>query len=361
MKWFCLADDLTGGAEAAAMLGSAPTLLWCRQDAMPSHVGVGLVGTALTRECRSDEVVPRLIPWQQFLQIQQPELMILKMDSLLRGHWATEALFLQTHLQKKRVVIIPSLPDQGRISQDGVVYWHGKRLRDTEIGASIRSDCVQNYFGAKQVMVCNRPERVCEAEVVISDARTMVDIEAWVEYFAPQAADILWVGTRALITALAKYFITHKAQNRPGPVATPSLQRPTVALVGSVTEMAQRQVQYLLKQEVFSQRLEDWDLMQAISVFTSHGLTTVEMEAKFLWILQHLQPQKVGSLLLTGGETAARFLQATGASGMVIEAFLQGGATYGRFVDGSFAGKQVIMKSGSFGDETTLATLLGVV
>jgi uncharacterized protein YgbK (DUF1537 family) len=293
------ADDLTGACDSAAAFAQRgwPTTVSLHVPGEPNAGEVAAVDTR-SRQRALESDAP-------FAALAAADVALLKIDSLLRGRYAED---LGRLLEDRRPAIFcPALPELGRaFSGEGVL----EELRPVRIRAG---------------------EPLPEAALVVADAATADDLDRLVGN-APEGA--LWVGSSGLAHALAR---AHG-----GEVEAPSfaVDGAVVVAVGSRTEQARRQVA----------RLEGVTIGVVPEGDGPEDALHVEQLASELAPVA----AEAGAVVATGGDTARALLEALGVERLEVLGELEPGVVATRTPGGAI----FVTKSGSFGDDDTLARVV---
>lgn len=192
-----------------------------------------------------------------------PHWQVKKIDSTLRGNPGGELEAMMAAQGCRMAVVAPAYPAAGRHTRDGRCYVHGVPLDQTEfasdpktpvsraeiseiIAMQSRLPCLTLNAGQLPAALATAGE---EKRVLIVDARRQPSGPV-IDAVAPHARETLLVGSAGLCEALARRLRR-------------SEQGPLLAVVGSMSEMAQRQVAAL---QVHSRvRVIEIDVEQAFS------------------------------------------------------------------------------------------------
>ncbi|GAA1385355.1 four-carbon acid sugar kinase family protein [Pseudonocardia kongjuensis] len=316
----------------------------------------------------------------------------LKIDSLLRGNVAAGVGALATH---EPVVVAAALPAAGRTVRDGVVHLGAEPLHRTaawqlEPGSpppdvpaalglpgcpvvdvrTLRRDPVAGLrtaltraAGAGSEARRGRPHGVAPAAparhpVVVCDAATDADLDLIAG--AVIATGAAPAGSGAFAAAFGR------VTGRPGLGAGPAPRgpvRPVLAVVGSAEPAAARQVELLLAEGAAD--LRPGDPPRA----SRSGITVLRPDPRVagdpVAVAEALTRAAVTlaggpappHLLLTGGETARRVLDALGVDRLEPLGAVAHGAVRSR----TATGRQVVTRPGSFGDDTSLRAMAAAV
>lgn len=320
-----IADDLTGALDAAApfaMLGlhtvAATRIegLAAALDQRPEVIAVTLnsrEGTAQTARDRAMAATRLLLA-----AVHPGTLWLKKIDSRLKGHVTEETDAVAGLIRPHHILLNPAIPELGRIVRNGHLQ-----------GAGV-----------------DRPIPLPGAH---PDAETDADLDRLV---AGAAKNTLFVGARGLAAALARRL-------RPGlhPAAPPSILGPVTFVIGSRDPVTLAQVAQLRQHSPIP-----WTpapdgvlpvgsppgLLQATPGPGTDGPTVSRRLAEAVLTLP-----RTGTLLVTGGETAAALLRAANTPVLTVVGEVLPGLPLCQ-ADGFPA---LITKSGGFGTPDTLLRL----
>lgn len=193
---------------------------------------------AMTAAAAADKVAALLRGAATFV----PHWQVKKIDSTLRGNPGGELEAMMAAQGCRMAVVAPAYPAAGRHTRDGRCYVHGVPLDQTEfasdpktpvsraeiseiIAMQSRLPCLTLNAGQLPAALATAGE---EKRVLIVDARRQPSGPV-IDAVAPHARETLLVGSAGLCEALARRLRR-------------SEQGPLMAVVGSMSEMAQRQV-----------------------------------------------------------------------------------------------------------------------
>lgn len=407
-----LADDLSGACEAAATFLLRTT-----------RIQVALAGTASTGPVASPPVrvlaldsdsrhLPAEAAATRVRQLLAEHLdgarvpLVKKVDSLLRGHLASELeqARLATGAQP---VVATALPAGGRTVVGGVVHVHGTPLAQTSLWHAegraapvsvpdalspvpcrvVPLDVVRGGSGALELEL-----RACAAEglVPVCDAETDDDLDAVVAAARRALDDPLLVGSAGLVAAVARAFPVDLTTDAATDAATDTPTVPTtdptsvtafpggpeapgvLVAVGSAAPSVGAQVDAVraLADAVFQ---VDPDTLLSEPGRTAHQVAVALEHARVaLLVLDPAAPVRPEqsarlaaglagvaahaaadrSLVLTGGQTARSVLDALRVTHLEPLAVAHGAVT-----SRTDEGRLVITRPGSFGTPSSLAEL----
>jgi uncharacterized protein YgbK (DUF1537 family) len=289
------ADDLTGACDSAAAFAQRGwrTSVSLHAPELPRAGEAAAVDTRSRQRALETDAA--------FAALAAAEVALLKVDSLLRGRYAED---LGRLLGSRPALFCPALPELGRaFSGDGVL---------SELGP------VRVRAG----------EDVPDAPLVVADAATADDLDRLVAAAPPGA---LWVGSSGLAHALAR------AHGHAAEAPSFAVEGPVVVAVGSRSEQARRQLARL----------------EGVTVGVAADGDGPEDARHAERLAAELAPAaaEAGAVVATGGDTARALLEALGVERLEVLGELEPGVVASR----TPAGAVFVTKSGSFGDDDTLA------
>lgn len=297
-------------------------------------------------------------------------------------------------------VVAPAYPAAGRHTRDGRCYVHGVALDQTEFASDPKTPVSRAEISEIIAMQSRLPcltlnaARLPAALATAGEEKRVLIVDAWedshldqvIDAVAPHARETLLVGSAGLCEALARRLRR-------------SEQGPLLALVGSMSEMAQRQVAAL--QAHSRVRKIEIDVEQAFSrspkeeasriaevlreghhcVVTTRpnnaarhgieaqcnerGLSRAAYGEHICAWLADVTAQAValcppGALYLSGGDVAIAVAHALGATGFQIRGRVAQCVPYGHFLGGRWS-RPVMTKAGGFGTDTTLLNVVNFI
>ncbi len=343
MRLRLLADDLTGALDTAAAFsgdGAVPVFLSC-PDTIPEG------GAALDLACREGSeaaAIEATVAASPFLV--GADIAYLKIDSLLRGHWAAMLTALWRGGTFRNCVLAPAFPDLGRVTRGG-----RQMIRDATGAwqpASIDPRAALATRGVNGIIVRDAASDV-DLRTIVAEGRTL---------FGP----VLWCGTAGLAAALA---------NSSTPAA-PRLLMPTLAVIGSHHAATLAQLRFLSETTGLSPRrlrgtAEDAALVSAdlrrgaclLQAEIATGAAQDAAAARIADILRAVLPRLAppATVIATGGETLRAICETLAVERLEVEGIFAPGVPCSRLVGGAWDGRRVVSKSGAFGAPDLLARL----
>jgi uncharacterized protein YgbK (DUF1537 family) len=299
-----IADDLTGACDAGVAFAPAVVALRGQVELRPEDA---LVETTNSRgedpeiaAARVGEVVRRLPP---------AGLLYKKIDSMLRGNIRAELEAMLEASGRRRALVCPAFPEQGRTVKDGVALPAGVDLRALLDGLPV-----------------DIPDAVSPEDL----ARLACGVDR---------DGHLLVGSAGLARAVGGI---------PSRVHAPATRGPGSAVfcVGSIHPVTLEQLVQLSEEDA----AEVWRIEMAMP------------DPEQLSKLRHrVAALTEGGLLLSGGDTALLVCRLLGAEGIRLVAEIEPGIPFGRLIGGVGDGVAVVTKSGGFGRPETLSCVAGVL
>jgi uncharacterized protein YgbK (DUF1537 family) len=391
-----LADDLSGAAETASVLMSRTTrtelILAPAGDARPAAADV-LVVDLDDRELPPTEAAARAEAVLRAWPAGTPSPRVLaKFDSLLRGGVAARVGVLHT---RGGVVVAPALPALRRVVRDGVLTVDGAPLSETAAWATQGMAAPGSVAAAlaplptvlldlTTVRSTTLPEAVARAVrdglVPVCDGESEGDLDAVVSAvtaLSDELPDLALAGSAGLAAALGRTWSAAPAAPPPPRTGPPG----PLLVVGTAEPVAARQVALLIEAGVPEVRLpaaalldaewaDDWPdrLAEAVSA----GPVVVRLDPdepvapsdsrKLSAALGEMVGRTLArtgpvDLVLTGGETARRVLDALGVTRLTPLGQIHHGAVMCRLPDGA----AVVTRPGSFGGPDSLLSILATL
>lgn len=399
-----MADDFTGANDAGVSLaqGGITVDVMLRSSYQRDGRATALVLNSDSRALPQNAAGERISSlMHSALKQQTPAWMIKKIDSTLRGNPGAETEAMMTATGATVALVAPAFPAAGRLTRNGECLVHGQRLTDTEFASDpktpVLSADVREVFqlqsrmaalyvdlttlraGDLPALIAGYPTPL----MVMIDSETDADLDAVIDAARQLSTPPLLVGSAGLCDALARHL-------------APVRRKRVLAVVGSMSEMAQKQIHHLHQHPEVSQVFINIDdvftgdaqnYRMAISEALSSGrhclvhtcpdhaarhqitalcekwqISRSELGEKISAFLGELTREVINqsepdALYLSGGDVAIAVSRALGASGFRITGRVAQCVPYGNFL-GCGWHKPVMTKAGGFGDETTLLRVL---
>jgi uncharacterized protein YgbK (DUF1537 family) len=394
-----IADDLTGAADSGAAFASHGYATAIPFGGAPlPEVDVLVMSTesrdetqqAAVQSCRlaARTVVGHTGP-------SAPRWIYKKIDSALRGHPCQELLAVMDELGESTALVVPALPSEGRTTVGGRHYFGDVPLEQDASGLSRGTSNLIERFGCHpevpvQILdlgtvrmgidaVVQFLDRVADG-IVVADAQNDVDLYTLARAakrtrlrvlggsagFARQVARVLSVESSQLPHSTKEY--------RGGPVlvVAGSLHPATAAQVEHLVQKGYpvvRPAQALLEHK--SPSADTTARMVARHLVEDHTvvLTTAGLHPSRLGpsavasllaniVGESLRSTRVGGLVLTGGDVAAKVLSAIGATVMHLGGEISPAIPWGMVESTINDPLPVVTKAGSFGTDDALEASL---
>jgi uncharacterized protein YgbK (DUF1537 family) len=344
MRVLIIADDLTGALDSAVTLtGTGLRCVVARRphdvaEALRRAPGVLAVSTA-SREggaaaarvavATAVDAVGRL-----------PAIVFKKVDSRLKGHVRDEVVCLAERTGRRRALVAPAVPAQGRTVCGGFL---------TGSGVSAPIDVARTLAGSGLALD-------------VPDTRVDADLDAALARAADRPPALL-VGAAGLAAAVAR-----RLGPGGGPAAIADLRGPILLAIGSRDPITLAQVERLTgRGDVTIGAAPDGACPSAFDAGAAHLLRLVvsgpqvaaqAAGARFAAeVAQLVKSGGFGALLACGGETADAILGALGQGVLDIEGEVLPGAPVSSMVLGDRR-LQLVTKSGGFGSEDALVAIV---
>jgi len=267
--------------------------------------------------------------------ISAPTRVLHKIDSLLRGHWDIELMALVGSMQR-RAVMVPALPEAGRVCVGGTVLADGipvDQLVDARAGASTSQPASRMH--AINVTYDELLDWVHGPDwIVVCDASTREDLDRIAEVID---------GHNDLIVSGSAEVVAHAIAGPPLDVADPPvLHGPVVVIVGSVHPMA------IAQADALAGRAGVTVVRSDLSVSDDPDAVIIELAKRSMPMLA-----TAGTIIVVGGDTAAEVL---GWNRMQVHGMVGPGMPW--LTSARFPAATVITKPGSHGQPSTLVDVL---
>jgi len=392
-----LADDVTGAADCAAR---------CKGVGLPATILLGQASSSLPTGAVAFSSDSRFLPPDQaatrvqtlFQTLQQATaqtegvIWYKKIDSTLRGNIGAELAAMMTLsnpvTSRPCAIIAPAFPAQGRGLVDGRLVYAQATAQNLSLPALIKQQTslpqamvglTTVRAGQEELAAYLRTTYADGAQLFIADALTEGDLQTL--YAAAKSAlpHALFCGSAGLMGVIAAALVEAQGGKPQGAdQPSPPINHPMVAVVGSGSVMAQRQLARLRQLpaiDFYQVNPGDATVTQQIIGSGANHLCALHLpppaaDARLdgetarqyaaglgAAALAQIQQRHPRTLLLVGGDTTFYLLHLLGITTLQVEAELFPGMplTTGLAADGQQY--QIILKAGNHGDEETLAKL----
>ncbi|MEV6160171.1 4-hydroxythreonine-4-phosphate dehydrogenase PdxA [Nonomuraea sp. NPDC052129] len=391
-----VADDLSGAAESAArvMMRGTRTRILLAHDAVRGERELAdiLVVDTDSRHRQPAEAATAVRSTLALASAGRPRLIFKKIDSLLRGNVAAEVAALAT--PGAAVVVAPALPSLDRVVRDGVLYVAGLALHEVNawavdgVPAPASVEAALAPFPARVLDLATvRSDRLADAiascardaHIALCDAETDQDLDA-VLRAALAVPSVRLVGSGGLADALGRHLrsLDPAAGEHPlvpghGGVGCPA----PLVVVGSAEPVAAEQVRRLTEAGAVPVALPLTALLgtpdgrellpriplgnrAVVAYLDSAGVVLPAASRDIASRLAEAVADAVRAyespvdLVLTGGETARRVLDALQVRELTPVGQVHPGAVHSRTADG----RSVVTRPGSFGEADSLVEIV---
>ncbi|MEV2218026.1 4-hydroxythreonine-4-phosphate dehydrogenase PdxA [Streptomyces sp. NPDC050997] len=384
-----LADDLSGAAETAVALGVPGRIVLGPASLDPQPDGEAVV---VDLDCRCLPAADAARRVREALRAVPSDVLVLKkVDSLLRGNLAAEAAACADGAEG--VVVATALPVIGRTVRGGVVHLDGVPLHTTDawraegaapppsVSAALgdrRTTLVPLEAVRGDALIAALRAAIALGHLPVCDAETDADLDLIAGAALACGPGVRLMGTSGLAASVGR--LLRSAERMPAPTtaghrapaqAGRRRQRPLLVVVGTadpsvpaqiaqLTELGARHVQVhpdTLNPDVLSppgvpDPLDDAsDGVTVLSIDSGPGIRPGSA-GRLVTGLARLAADRAGDadLVLTGGETARRVLDALGVPHLAPLGQIHHGAVHALTPDG----RHVVTRPGSFGDTDSL-------
>lgn len=400
-KVLVLADDFTGANDAGVSLAETGMRAEVAFSASYQGEAQALILNSDSRAQPAAEAARRITHLlQAVLPRFQPRWTVKKIDSTLRGNLGAELEATMRALNCPVAVLAPAFPAAGRVTRRGVCYVHGSPVNETEFATDpktpVSSADIAAVVAQQSDLLCRGTtvaglaaelEQTVETpRVLIVDAEENQQLDAIIATVALCEQRVLLVGSAGLCDALARRLATMP-------------HGPLLAVVGSMSEIAQQQVARLNEHPrvrrvdinvamafdgdavldarrivaVLSENNHcvittrpDSEARKAVEALCRrHGVDRTALGERICAYLARVSALAIaqsqpGALYLSGGDVAIAVAQALGASGFHITGRVAQCVPFGNFLGSSWQ-RPVMTKAGGFGTETTLLEVVNFI
>jgi uncharacterized protein YgbK (DUF1537 family) len=256
MRIRVIADDLTGAIDGAAPFARAGLPARLARGGTPAPVEPGphqvLAHSTDTRCATADQASLKVRDHLQATPPQPGDVLVKKIDSLLRGPWGAELHALMDTGHKSLAVVCPALPRMRRTLQGGLLWNAGVRVANGQHFAGEASHApldalraCQARWGVLQGHARTVPPLPPQG-VLLLDGESEADLDALVSACWHRRHDIVWVGSSGLTAALARHCSGHP----PAPLRSAPRQA-LVLVVGTRSTYSTEQLAHLWQQPLW--------------------------------------------------------------------------------------------------------------
>jgi uncharacterized protein YgbK (DUF1537 family) len=373
-----VADDLTGAMDSAGPFAAAGVETWVAASPMqcdPSalHSARVVSVNADSRHLPADRAADRVREIAARLGTGY-DVVFKKVDSTLRGNVVAETLALMQATGRRRAIVAPAFPAQGRTVSGGVVHVDGIALAQTPFARDKLSPPplapLHEAFATRVAAAAVAPDRIAQAPggegVLVVDAASDADLDATVDALGADLGGVLLAGSAGLTQALARKLFAGTAALR----ETGKVRGTIVFAVGSRAVQSAEQVEALAAEadtrvlRAPNGRLPAGELPAAENLVLratpdaagqegDAGQVAADMARHAIDVARRTRAQ---AMVATGGDTAIAILSASGNPALQVLGDLMPGIPYARIrLDG--APLWLVTKAGGFGGRETFREL----
>lgn len=364
MELVVAADDRTGAFEVAGRLadaGNGPVAVTAWPDG-PGEDGNGPVAVV---DLGSRHLSPGTAR-DRATSLRGGTRSAHKIDSALRGNWADE---LAGRAEQQPVLLVPALPEFGRVCSGGEVLEHGRPVHEGAAGSDVRRRITGSRpaellraAGVDAVVDLPRVEVVTEwltdpAGIAVADAHTDDEIAEIVAAWSRAGADVVIAGSSAVVG---------RALAGTEPVTPlPRVSGPVLAVCGSVHPLARAQLAFAERRGTPVTTLADEITVRQLA---AHGVLVLATEIPVGDVDEPMAVAAVAglergvadlrarvalaALIVIGGDTLAAIL---GHRAAVVHGTVGPATAWATIGDDPLP---VITRSGGFGSEAALHQLI---
>jgi D-threonate/D-erythronate kinase len=324
-----LADDLTGACDAAAafLRSGRSVRVWFGATVLFSAPETVQAFNTNSRSLSSHRATRAVSQAVEALGADPNSLFFKKVDSAARGPFAAEVLAAHRALRTRAVLLAPAFPTAGRTVREGVLHIQDATGEGSQIPLA---DLFLRAARSQIAFIPNASEltRAIDSgkSILLCDTITQADLET-IARAAQELPGLLYAGSAGLAHALAGL----SRSNLPYAIIPPVSR--ILLIVGSPHPATKLQLETL-----DPDRFAGLHVLKIPSAFRAG--------ARIRSAFRSSAPE---ALILTGGETALRAVQALEAHSFILQGEIAPGIPWGMVQGGAAHGCVVVTKSGGFG------------
>ena len=389
-KYLIVADDFTGANDTGVQLKrkGKPTYVTFLREVEAPREGSLVIDTE-SRNFSEEKAISLINESLAHIDLESYDVVMKKIDSTLRGNIAEEVKALDALYASDLVLVLPALPDLGRVTLRGRQYLNGLPILETEHAHDPIKAVTEDNLVSLLSRVYDEPigfvplEKIrsgsfdiSQARIVVCDSETNEDMLIVLKTVMALQKKVLYVGTAALADHLCE-------------LENPA--KPSLGIVASLNSVSADQVRYAQKAGVASVLLPIADLLagkgnletyiERAEVILSEGKDLLVVSSGVLdpasyeasldsGELQGISKEEVSrqtrllisevgkalvdrvplsGVVITGGDTAMGLMESLCARMTEIVTEVAFGIPLTRLVGGPHDGMKVITKAGGFG------------
>lgn len=394
-----IADDLTGAADSGASFaihGLATTISFVDSplpdvdvlirstESRDSDLRTAVRSNRLTAKSLADQFGP-----------PGPRWLYKKIDSALRGHPCEELLAVMTELGESTALVAPALPSEARMTIGGRHHMGDKTLEQESWGGSSATFNLVDLFSCQHSGMVRTLDlgtvrsgtdaveqflgKVAEG-IVVADAQSDADLFKLASAVARSNLRLL-CGSAGFARQLARALPLYCSEQ--STIRSGHSKGPILVVAGSLHPATDTQVEHLRQVGLSVVRpdqplLDEWSSVvdgtaQEVAahltagrsvVLTTAGLNASKLGSTFVAsrladiVVESMAVVRLGGLVLTGGDVAARILARMGATELQLRGEVRPAMPWGIVESVLMPPMPVVTKAGSFGADDALEACL---
>lgn len=384
-KYLIIADDFTGANDTGVQMKNrgidVDVTLFPQKEKIDSSIVLDTESRNLTAVDAYNKV-KRMS--KEILEKNKFDLVYKKIDSTLRGNIVEEIKAVSDVYKPDKIVFAPALPEAGRTTENGVHQLNSIPLMKTEFAKDPLSPILNdNIIEILEEGFNEKVKHHAQSDIIdlseatyhTFDAATQTDLLSIAEALLNSPHRILWVGSAGLANAFFQSIYPLK---------------PSLGVVGSISEMSLIQMKYAETQGVEVVKVENKEIFnkeniekvgkKAVEILNRKGkliITAAKTRTDYEESLQYgeklgldhentgwyvmdflsrvtnyiLSEVELSGIFLTGGSTAISVMDAINTTRVSIQSELVTGIVHSTLSDGLFEGVNIVTKAGGFGNE----------
>ena len=290
-----------------------------------------------------------------------------KIDSAFRGNVAVEIEVLLKTLKLNSAFIVPAIPTLGRITVGGYQLLNGQPIEKLKAATeshipTLLKKTSRLKIGHLSLSHVIKGQRAIQVELrrlikeknrlILIDAADCDDLDAIGRVLVKHWPGNLVVGSVGIACGLAGSLGVKKQQKR----KRVKRKGNVLVVVGTPHQVTRLQVKKLIKSKaatVYNGKAKNANILLHDPVKSASRDKQISTRLS-KQVRKIIAEGDIGSLVLTGGDTAYKVLKELGARGIRIEAILSDAIIAGTVIGGNCEGLAVVTKGGSIGDDDAL-------
>lgn len=366
VRIFIVADDLTGACDVAApfaMCGEKVEVQITSKQPHPSTTVVAI--NTESRDTPESTSLLKLDATLRRLPFSADTTVLKKVDSLCRGNTFFEIRAISSRFPEHLIFFAPSYPSLGRSVTSGYLHLDSMSGNDLNI-----AECLDSKHIAHSIL----PECIdSEAKMVhiqsainngtrffLCDASTDAGMRSIVQAALSLNRRLIWIGSGGLAHAIANTCCDKRST---APCWTPRNET-FLLCIGSDHITTKRQIEHAIHY------INDIICIEKIKYDTEAFSSHLKNRKPIIWSIDPelniaairdtlIQASNYSrtTVLLSGGDTAAKVCNAMEVQSIFIAGELLPGIPWGIISGGKFDGMRIITKSGAFGKADALTRI----